>query len=357
MITHSKIAGEGDEPHYMMISQSLIFDGDIDLANNYADKNNIIQNGRLNLNSKHIKLGNNGAYYPIHDIGMPLLYAPIYGIVELASMGIWFAIPEPLLKKIKLDPFGILTGLMAFWGIFLTSVLVYMLYSVSWCLTKDKVTAFWGCLLFGLSPPMLSFSYLYFTELTSAIIILYIFSQIIFENYQWQKSIMLGLLLGLLFLVHTRNAGSVSAFGIILFSKYLRVNLRSCFIFAFSFFVVIALRSCLNYFLWNSMITTPHASFSLHASFLYNIKEIFIRLFGWLFDREHGLYVFAPVYCLMFAGLHQLFLKNRKISYDMTMIISMYVIIMALPFFNRHGWGGDGLRLVDFYCRYYHCSP
>ena len=340
MTTHPKISGEGDEPHYMMISQSLIFDGNLDLTNNYADKNNIIQNGGLDLSSNHIKSNKDGKYYPLHDIGMPLLYAPIYGLMELASKGIWRILPDQWLRKMRLDLFGILEGLIAFWGILLTSLLVYMLYTLSFHLTKDKVISFWGCLLFGLSPPILSFSYLYFTEMTSAIIILYIFNELISESYSPKQSFISGLLLGFLLLVHTRNIGAMAALGIILFSQYAKVNLRICLVFLLSFCAILAVRTYINYTLWNSWLTTPHAHLSLHTSFLYNIQEACIRLLGWLFDREHGLYIFAPIYCLMFAGLYQVYLKHYNLFYKIIITISMYIVIMALPWLNKHGWGG-----------------
>ena len=36
LITHGTHAGTGDEPHYLAITHSIAFDGDLDLANNYG---------------------------------------------------------------------------------------------------------------------------------------------------------------------------------------------------------------------------------------------------------------------------------------------------------------------------------
>ena len=37
LTTHGKFSASGDEPHYLMLTQSLVADGDIDVSNNYAD--------------------------------------------------------------------------------------------------------------------------------------------------------------------------------------------------------------------------------------------------------------------------------------------------------------------------------
>lgn len=42
LITHSTYADSGDEPHYAMIVHSIVFDRDIDLANNYGDSRALV---------------------------------------------------------------------------------------------------------------------------------------------------------------------------------------------------------------------------------------------------------------------------------------------------------------------------
>ena len=38
LTTHGKVSVSGDEPHYLMITQSLLYDGDLDLQNNFDRK-------------------------------------------------------------------------------------------------------------------------------------------------------------------------------------------------------------------------------------------------------------------------------------------------------------------------------
>ena len=42
LTTHGRYSATGDEPHYLMIAQSLRADGDLDLANNYAQHDGVL---------------------------------------------------------------------------------------------------------------------------------------------------------------------------------------------------------------------------------------------------------------------------------------------------------------------------
>jgi hypothetical protein len=66
----------GDAVHYMVIARSLAFDGDVDLGNDYGDPTNIIKEPA----GTHARIGLNGVLRPIHDIGLPLIGAPLFRV-------------------------------------------------------------------------------------------------------------------------------------------------------------------------------------------------------------------------------------------------------------------------------------
>src|SRR5687768_14726564 len=80
-ITHSTYAGSGDEPHYLAIAHSAAFDFDLDLANNYGANEPLIGGGGLAAEA-HARPGRGGVIRPVHDVGMPVLFAPAVRVLR-----------------------------------------------------------------------------------------------------------------------------------------------------------------------------------------------------------------------------------------------------------------------------------
>jgi hypothetical protein len=64
------------------------------------------------------------------------------------------------------------------------------------------------------------------------------------------------------------------------------------------------------------------------------------RLVGWLFDQEHGLFAYAPIYLLAPAGWLALRRRDPERWRAITAIILVYVGVMTVPFLNWAGWRG-----------------
>jgi len=69
----------GDEPHYLVIAQSLLLDHDIQIENNHrqGDYRGYFDG---NLKPDYLRRGVNGAIYSIHAPGLPALVAPVFGV-------------------------------------------------------------------------------------------------------------------------------------------------------------------------------------------------------------------------------------------------------------------------------------
>jgi hypothetical protein len=72
----------GDEPHYLITAQSLIFDGDFNVSNDYASRERVLRTGCF-----CYPLTPHAAYYaghayltPSHGLGLPVLLAPAVGL-------------------------------------------------------------------------------------------------------------------------------------------------------------------------------------------------------------------------------------------------------------------------------------
>src|SRR6185503_16367169 len=80
----------GDEPHYLLAAHSLVYDHDLDLANNYAQQDyaSFYPNAVLD---PHVKIQPDGTQLLSHDIGLSLLMAPAYAWGGREGVMVFFA--------------------------------------------------------------------------------------------------------------------------------------------------------------------------------------------------------------------------------------------------------------------------
>ena len=93
----------GDEPHYLVLAQSLWRDHDFKIENNHA-RGDTLEYFRLPLQPHYLERGRDGEIYSIHPVGLAIVAAPIYaaggyyGVVAFlvccaagAAAGLWLA--------------------------------------------------------------------------------------------------------------------------------------------------------------------------------------------------------------------------------------------------------------------------
>jgi hypothetical protein len=79
----------GDEPHYLVIAQSLWRDGDLKIENNH-DRGDYYEYFSQQLDPHYLTRGSDGEIYSIHPVGMPVLITPIYGIGGYPAVLVFF---------------------------------------------------------------------------------------------------------------------------------------------------------------------------------------------------------------------------------------------------------------------------
>jgi hypothetical protein len=78
-LTDTPLFPGGDEPHYLVITQSLLHDGDLKIENNHRlEEYRAYFNGSLK--PDYLALGKDGQIYSIHPVGLPLLAAPAFAL-------------------------------------------------------------------------------------------------------------------------------------------------------------------------------------------------------------------------------------------------------------------------------------
>lgn len=78
----------GDEPHYLLVAQSIVFDGDVDLTNDYASRERTLRvvNGfPLDSAAHAADYDGSGRLRPLHGVGLSALLAPAVGLGGLTG--------------------------------------------------------------------------------------------------------------------------------------------------------------------------------------------------------------------------------------------------------------------------------
>jgi hypothetical protein len=199
----------------------------------------------------------------------------------------------------------------------------------------------WWVLAWALSPPMLTHGYVYFTEVPSAVVALICYmrrNDLAGERWRTRGAV-LGILTGLLVLVHVRNIGLALALaGLAVWP--VRRNLSRVSGFAAGLAIMATLKIVQNYVFWGTFITTPHEHFAPWPGLVPALQEMTVRMGGLLFDGRHGLLLSAPVYLLAPAAFVALWRTSRQSAIELAAIIGGYLFFVLFPVTNIHGWRG-----------------
>ena len=78
----------GDEPHYLVMTQSLLRDRDLKIENNH-ERGDYAEYYPSRLSPDYRARGSNGEIYSIHPVGLPILLAPAYAVGGYRAV-VWF---------------------------------------------------------------------------------------------------------------------------------------------------------------------------------------------------------------------------------------------------------------------------
>ncbi|MGE0453790.1 MAG: hypothetical protein AB7O37_12305 [Vicinamibacteria bacterium] len=139
----SQVGAEGDEPHYLMVAESLQRDGDLDLTDDYVPSR-YASFYRKPMLEPHFRVrGRSGRIYSLHAVGLSLLVLPAWALGGYPLVSFFMA---GLLVLLVCELRGLLREAGAGEG------------------AAEAVA--WIC---GLSPPLLSFAGLVFSEIPAAL--------------------------------------------------------------------------------------------------------------------------------------------------------------------------------------------
>lgn len=331
----------GDEPHYLIITKSMLSDGDINLWNNYQNKDYLeFYPGELD---SHARPGRKSLkhQYSRHMPGLPVLLLPSYFIGTNIGKFISSFTKNHIHEKETL-----IFMVRLFMCIF-TALLSWIFFLLVQDLLKNRKSSLLSWLIFSFSTPLLFYSHMIYPEVPAALIVILIFWRII--KKQESTSLNSGMIgVGIALLPWLGVKYSVLALGILcLFffsyikSKKVKLTNILCFIspLILSFLLFLFYLQSIYGTLSPLSIyegTAENNGFMLLKFFHFNLVEFFRCGLGYLFDQRAGILAYTPVYIFFIPGVFLMLKKKKKETFFLLFIFSLYWAFCSLGYY----WGG-----------------
>lgn len=263
----------GDEPHYLIISESLIRDGDLDIENNHrqGDYRSFF---RGELRPDYMQRGLKGVLYSIHAPGLPVALIPAYLAGGYRGAVAFVAVLAALTALAVFDLAVVLAGPLA-------GVLTW----AAVCLTVPFVPHSWSI----------------FPEMPGALLVAWAALWLMHDQVETsaRRWALRGVALALLPWLHTKFIVFLAIFSLGLGLRMLRQFPRLV-----ALAMPIAASSALWLYSFYAMYGKfdPEAPYGAYSSVFVLTSNIPHGLLGLFLDQKFGLLVYSPIYMLALVG-------------------------------------------------------
>lgn len=292
----------GDEPHYLIMAQSLIREGDLDLRDNYAREDwRAYTPGPV---APHYGAPrSDGRPYPAHSPGLPVLLAPAYALGGRPAVVVLLAA--------------------------LSGILALEVRRLALASGASETGAWWGCALV-LGPPALFFGFQVYTELPSALAVVFALRVLSGSPGPGAAALAAGAVSGLPWL-HVKMIPAAAVFGVMALLR-LRGPARTAF-------VAVALAAAAAFCGYYQFVFARPTPLALYGGVPRDLEgDPWRAILGLLLDRSFGLLPHAPLYLLALGSLTWLW---RSPGTPSGFHAALAVTIVAPVLGWRMWWGGQ----------------
>ncbi len=308
----------GDEPHYLIISQSLLADGDLRIENNHR-RGEYRAFTREALPPDYLQRGTDGQIYSSHAPGLAVLLLPAYAIGGATA--------------------AIL--MMALFGALATAA-VYELGLILGGVGAATATA----VAVGFTVPFVPYAWSVFPEMASAAIVAWAAVWLLQPDsatpLRWALR---GALLATLPWLHTKFVVFTAGFTVLFLWRVRRQVAAAVALLAP---IVAGSIAWLLFFYVIYGTPNPLAPFGTYARESVKLAFVPRSLLGWLFDQKFGLLVYAPIYAIVPFGV-ALAVRRSKWRWEiasLTAIAAAFVLSSARFYVWWGGWSAPARYLV-----------
>jgi hypothetical protein len=271
----------GDEPHYLVITQSLLLDGDLRIENNHA-RGDYRQYFGGPLRPDYLKRGVDGEIYSIHAPGLPALALPAFALAGAWGVVAFIALCGALAALAVFDIGALVGGTRAAW-----------LTWASICLTVPFVPHAWAI----------------FPEMPGAAIVAW---GLLWTMREERASAMAwlwrGACIALLPWLHTKFTVFVAVLALALVYRARRPLAHAV---TLSVPIAVSLVAWVGFFYVIYGTLDPQAPYGDYTAQFVRFENLPRSLAGTFFDQKFGLFVYAPIYLIAVFGVLALLRDSR----------------------------------------------
>jgi len=317
-LTGTSLFPSGDEPHYLVMAQSLWRDGDLKIENNH-ERGDYREYFTSDLEPHYLTRGKNGEIYSIHPIGLSVILAPIYALGGYEG-SVWFLIA-----------LGALAAVIA-WR-----------WTVATLNAPGAATFAWAAI--ALSAPFMFNTFTVYPEIAAALAVMIAFvitTRTSVEHSSLGRWIGAGLAIASLPWLSTKYAPMSAALLLVVMFRLGKdapaTFFRNSKILAVIAIYAISLAGWFAFFytIWGTPL--PMAPYgSLVQTTPLNLR---FGAPGLLFDQEYGLVAYAPVYILAATGLYQMWRSGGDLRRQAIEITFIFTALLVMVGAFGIWWGG-----------------
>jgi hypothetical protein len=300
----------GDEPHYLVIAQSLILDHDIQIENNHKRGDYGVYFGAI-LKPDYVRRGTNGAIYSIHAPGLPALIAPVFAVFGYTGV------------KVAL--------------ILLSACATGLVWLIAWRCTGKAAAAWFGWATVTCSTPFFFHSFAVYPDTpAAAIVALAVWTLVDERARRPARLLLLGLAIGALPWLHTRFAILAPALTLVLAARLVTMPGAIKRLTALCLPALMSAAAWFLFFWWIYGTPSPAAPYGGGSG--AGLAFVPAGVTGLFFDQQFGLMPNAPAFlCVALGFLVMLRRQHRRLALELLIIALPYsLVVAAFPMW----WGG-----------------
>ncbi|MEP7307132.1 MAG: hypothetical protein ABJA98_16590 [Acidobacteriota bacterium] len=291
----------GDEPHYLVITQSLLRDGDLKVENNYL-RREYREFYAGDLQPHYLRRGQNQEIYSVHAPGLPAVVAPVFAL---------FGYP----------------GVIVFLSL-VSAAATALTWTAVWRITRDAAASWFGWSAVALSAPFFFQAFTMYPDAPGgALLMVAVLALTADEEPSTAQLLACGAALALMPWLHTRfailasMAGAALAFRLITAERALH---------RMSLLLAIPVVSALAWFAFFYLVygtVDPAAPYNGYTQ--TSVTNLGRGVPGLLIDQQFGLLPNAPVYFCAALGLLPLVRRSRRLAAELIAIAAPYALAVA----------------------------